>query len=465
MTALQRGAHQEIVFQATKGLKLLETLPPSPTRRTHELQLQTLRAQGFTATKSHTAEEVEQSLLRARELCTQAGDMPRLLILLLGLFHLYHGRGTMAPAKEYAEACLALATQQQYPPFFLGAHYALGVNALFRGQLTEAQTHLDQVGAGYESEQHKSLVRLYGFNPVVICRLFGAIALVLRGYPDQAARQIEQTLGLEHEMASSFTNVYAHCVAPLGSQCLRDAQATATQADAGVTLGTQKGFPVWIAFGTVLRGWGQFAQGVVTVGIAEMHTGLAAMQELGAKSQLPHYLTMLAAAVGTTGDSAQALQHADEALAEADRGGERFYEPEAWRVKGELLVQSSKPVLSQVEGFKVQSSKPALSPVEGAKGEDEAEGYFQKALEVARQQDAKLLELRAAMSLSRVWQQQGKTTEARDLLAPVFSGSPKALTRRICKTPRRCWRRSKRRSDEHSVIRQLRGLRECCEKL
>ena len=163
---------------------------------------------------------------------------------------------------------------------------------------------------------------------------------MLRGYPDQAARQIEQTLGLEHEMASSFTNVYAQCVAPLGSQCLRDAQAPATQADAGVTLGTQKGFPVWIAFGTVLRGWGQFAQGVVTAGIAKMHTGLAAMQELGAKSQLPHYLTMLAEAVGTTGDSAQALQHADEALAEAGRGGERFYEPEAWRVKGELILQS-----------------------------------------------------------------------------------------------------------------------------
>ena len=400
VTALQRGAHQEIMFQATKGLNLLETLPPSPknpTRLTHELQLQTLRAQGFMATKSHTAEEVEQSLLRARDLCKQAGDIPQQLVLLLGLFHLYQGRSTLEPARELAEACLALATQQDYPPFFVGAHYAMGVNALFRGQLAEAQPYLDQVGVGYESEQHKSMVRLYGFNPVVISRLFGAMALVLRGYPDQAAQQIEQTLGLEHEMTSSFTNVYAHCVAPLGLQYLRDAPATTTQADAGVTLGMQRGFPAWIAFGTVLRGWGQFAQGAVTAGIAEMHAGLAAMHELGAKSSLPHYLTMLAEAVGTTGDCAQALQHVDEALAAAERGGERAYESEAWRVKGEILVQSSMS--------NVQSS---------------SEGCFQKALEVAHQQDAKLLELRAATSLSRLWQQQGKTGEARELLAPVY---------------------------------------------
>lgn len=258
----------------------------------------------------------------------------------MGLFHLYHGRSSMASAKELAQDLLSLATRQADPSFFVGAHYALGVNALFRGKLAEAQSYLDRVGADYDSEQHKPLVLMYGFNPVVICRLFGAIARVLRGYPDQGRQLIEHTLSLDHEMTSAFTNVYAHCVAPLGYQCLRDPQATAMQADAGVALGTHKDFAVWIAFGTVLGGWGRFTQGRIAEGISEMQDGLVAMHEIGAKSQLPHYLTMLAEAIGGTGDSVQALQHAEDALAAAEQGGEHFYEPETWRAKGELLLQS-----------------------------------------------------------------------------------------------------------------------------
>lgn len=401
VNALQRSAHQEAVFHATKGLALVETLPPSPTRLAHELKLQTLCAQGFMATKSHTAPEVEHALLRARKLSEQAGDRPRALILLLGLFHLYHGRSAMEPAKACAEEYLALAAQQQQPAFLLGTHYMMGVNALYQGELASAQTHLDLVGAGYDSAQHQLLAQMYGFNPTIICRLFGAIALGVRGYPDQAARQIEDTLSLELAMTHPFTNVYAHCVAPLGSHCLRDTRALVMQVEAGIALGIQRGFSVWIAFGTVLRGWGQVAQGAVEAGIAEMRAGVASMRELGARSQWVHYMTMLAEAMGQTGDYTQALQHIAAALADVDRGGERFYEPEAWRVKGELILQS-----------KGERQKPTA--------QKEAETCFHKALEIARQQDAKLFELRTAVSLSRLWRLQGKKPEARALLTPLY---------------------------------------------
>jgi len=391
-TALRRGAHEELVLQANKGLALVETLPPGATRLAHELPLQTLRAQGYSATKSHTAPEVEHALQRARELSEEAGEVPFLLLILLGLFHVYHGRGAMMPAKECAEASLALATKED-PVFLFGAHYAMGVNALYRGRLGEAQKHFDQVESHYDSEQHQTLLLLYGFNPAVVCALFGAIALGLRGYPDQATRRIEHTLGLDREMEHPFTNVYAHSVAPLGYHCLRREHAMTTEVEAGVTLGTQQGFPIWIAFGTVLRGYGQVAQGALSTGLAEMQRGFASMEDLGAKSQWLHYKTMLAQAVAQTGDHRQALQHLDDALAAVDAGGERFYEPETWRVKGELLLQSSG---SQVEEC------------------------FQRALALARQQEAALFELRAATSLGRLWHQSGKTAEARDLLVPVY---------------------------------------------
>lgn len=195
--------------------------------------------------------------------------------------------------------------------------------------------------------------------------------------------------------------MFAHFVAAVGYQCLRDEQAVATQAEASSTLATQYGFPYWIAIGSILRGWSQGSQGDGLAGIAEIRKGLVATQELGLLVHRAHFLTLLAEAVGRTGDSAQALEVIKEAEAQTERSGERFYEAETWRVKGELTLQS-----------KVKSPRSKVG--------DEAEECFQKALAVARQQDAKSLELRAAMSLSRLWQQQGKTAEAWELLVPIY---------------------------------------------
>jgi predicted ATPase len=219
--------------------------------------------------------------------------------------------------------------------------------------------------------------------------------------------QIEHALDTARDLAHPYTRVVAHILAAVGWQFLRQEQAVARQAEAGVEMAMEQGFPFWVATGTVLRGWSQVSQGEVVESIQQMRTGLASMQELGAGVHRAHYLTLLAEAVGKTGDYAQALQLIEEALAEGDRSGERFYEAEAWRLKGELLLMTRAGERPQAKNWRGKAK--------------EAEGCFLQAMEIARRQQAKSLELRVTMSLARLWQRQGKKDEARQMLAEIYS--------------------------------------------
>ena len=168
-----------------------------------------------------------------------------------------------------------------------------------------------------------------------------------------------------------------------------------------MTCSIEQGFPFPLAWGTILRGWAVVKQRQGEEGIAQIHQGLAAYRATGSESARPYFLVLLAEALGKAGRTEEGLSALAEALALVDKTGERFYEAELYRLKGTLTLQSR--VLSpkfQVEG--------------------EAEEYFQKAIEVARRQQAKSLELRAVTSLSRLWQQQGKKEEAHALLAEIY---------------------------------------------
>ncbi len=398
--ALRRSTYQEAVLQATKGLALVETLPRSPARFSHELPLQTILVSGLMATKGHASQQLEQAFLRARDLCEQAGDVKQLLSVLLGLFRFSNTRGELQTAYEYAEACLALAGKEQNAEFLFDASYAAGTNAFYRGALMEAQSQIEQGLLPYDPEQHQTYVLKYGFNPYVSCLLYRAAALGLQGYQDQATRQIVQALETARELDHPYTLVIAHILAAVAFQLLRQEQAVVRQAEAGVKLATKQGFPFWVASGTVLHGWSQVAAGKNQHGIQQIKSGLASMQELGACNHRTHYLTLLAEAVRRTGDRPQALQLIEEALIEGDRSGERFYAAEAWRIKGEVLLMN--------DG---QREKGASAS---------AEACFSTARELARQQQARSLELRAATSLARLWQRQKKKVAARRMLAQTY---------------------------------------------
>ena len=248
----------------------------------------------------------------------------------------------------------------------------------------------------YDPQQHRSLAFLYGQDIAVICRAWGALALWLLGYPTQALERIHEALTLAREMAHLSSQAYALDWAAMLHRFRREVEAAQDQAAAAITLSTEQGFALYAAWGTIVRGWSLAEQGQGAEGTAQIHQGLAFSRAAGIQAVLPYHLALLAEAYGKAGQGEEGLRVLAEALTMVNNTGERNYEAELYRLKGELLLQ------------------------QGAESGNEAETCFRQALDIARHQEAKSLELRAAMSLSRLWQEQGKRVEACVLLAPIY---------------------------------------------
>ena len=236
----------------------------------------------------------------------------------------------------------------------------------------------------YDFQQHRSHTLLYGQDPGVVCRSFAAWALWVLGYPDQARQRIYEALTLAQELTHPFSLVYALTCAAIVHGFRREGPAIQKQAEEGMAVSREQGFPFWVTWGTILQGWALATQGQETVGITHIRQGIATYQATGTEVFGPTYLAVLAEAYGNMGQIGEGLSILAEARALVDRTGECWWEAELHRLKGELLL--------------------ALS----AEKHTEAETCFHQALDIARRQQAKSLELRAAMSLSRLWQQPGQ---------------------------------------------------------
>jgi len=393
--ALERSAHVEAISHLTKGLALLTSLPDTPERAQRELALQTTLGPAFMATRGYAAPEVEQAYSRARELCQQVGETPQLFPVVQGLWLFYFVHAVQI-AHELGEQLLTLAQRVQDASLLLEAHRALGATLFALGKLAQARSHLEQTIALYDPQQHRSLALLYGQDPKVTCLGYGAWALWLLGYPDQALPWSHEALRLARELTHPLSLARAFEWTAILHQFRQEEQAVQVYAEAAMTLSTDQGFVLYLMGGMILRGWALAAQGQGAEESAPMRQGLAGWHATGAELWRPYWLALLADASGKEGRVEEGLAVLDEALAVVANTGERFWEAELFRLKGALLLLRS------------------------AEHHAEAETYFHQALDVARRQEAKSLELRAAMSLARLWQQQGQRAEARELLAPIY---------------------------------------------
>jgi predicted ATPase len=401
--AVQRSANAEAISHLTAALELLKTLPDTPERTRQELLLQITLGPVLMAIKGNAAPEVERAYTRARDLCQQLGETPQLFPVLWGLWYVYFLRAEYQTAHGLAEQLLSVARRIQDRTLLLEAHYTLGATFFVLGEWVQAREHLEQSLALYDSQQHHSLAFMYGEqDPGVICQADIACLLWFLGYPDQALQKSHQALTLAQELSHPFSLAFALAFAALLHQYRREGRAVQERAEAAITLATEQGFPVWMAGGIFLRGWALAEQGQREEGMAQMRQGLAASRAIGVGLGRPHYLAQLAETYGKVGQAEEGLTLLAEGLALVDKTGERTDEAELYRLKGELtLAQSS-----------IQSLASSV--------QKETEDCFRKAIEIARQQQAKSLELRAAMSLSRLWQQQGKKAEARQMLAEIY---------------------------------------------
>jgi predicted ATPase len=404
--AAQRSAHQEAVGHFTKGMEVLQTLPATSERTHQDLQLHVALGVSLMAVKGRAAPEVERVYTRALALCQQVGDTPQLFAVLRGLFLFYLNRGSRQRAQELAEQLLRQAERQpEVAPRMLG-HYLLGQALFSRGAMGEAVRHFEQAIAAYNPQEHRQLAHVYGIDLGVITRSLGALVLWLCGYPDRALAQSQEawTLAQSQEawtLAQEVAHPLSQVLAQVWLACLhqfrQEAQAAHDRAAGSIALAAQQGFSaLYVAWGTVPLGWALTRQGQWAAGLGKLREGSEAALTTGSELWRPYFLALRAEAAGVAGqpeDGRRLLAEAQNVMARTD---ERFYEPEVSRLTGVLHL--------------------AQSPMAQA----EAEAHMGHALDNARHQEAKSLELRAAMSLSRLWQQQGKRDAARELLAPIY---------------------------------------------
>jgi predicted ATPase len=339
---------------------------------------------------------VEHAYARARELCAQLGDTPQLFPVLRGLMLYYLNRGDVQTATQLGEQVLRLAQAQPDPAPLLLAHYGLGSVLFWRGEPAAAQTHHTQALALYDPQAHRALAVRYGLDLGVGPHNYLAWELWQLGFPDQALQHSQAARTLAQEVAHPYSLAQALVVAATVHQWRHEVLAAHDQAAAAMTLAMEQGFAERLARGTVLHGWALAMQGQSEAGLAEMRQGLAAERATGSTVFQPYFLGLLAEAYGASGHPDAGLTALAEALAVTDTTEARVFAAELSRLKGAFLLQQAVPDTAQ------------------------AEACFQQALDVARQQQAKSWELRAATSLARLWQSQDKRQEASALLAPVY---------------------------------------------
>jgi class 3 adenylate cyclase/predicted ATPase len=394
--AAQRSAHVEAISHLTTGLEVLMTLPDTIERARQELEMLTTLGPVLMAVKGQSSPDTERAYARARDLCQKLGETPQLCPVLYGLFRFHMVRAELRTARELAEQFFTLAQRAQDPALLLEANRNLGQAMVWLGELVPGRAHLEQGMSLYDPQKHRSHAIVYGQDPDVLCRSFAAMSIWMLGYPDQSLQNVREALNLAQEFNHPFSLALALALVSTVHQFRREVQAVQEGAEAAIAVSTKHGFPQWLANGTILRGWALSARGDGAEGIALIHQGLAARQAADLKIQRSYFLCLLAEAYGRVGQPEEGLKVLVEALATVDNTGERYCEAELHRGKGELLLMQN--------GHKA----------------GEVEECFQRALETARRQQAKSLELRAAMSLSRLWQQQGKQEEAHERLAEIY---------------------------------------------
>jgi DNA-binding winged helix-turn-helix (wHTH) protein/predicted ATPase len=394
--AVQRSAHQEAMIHLTKGLELLATLPATLARAQQELDLRMALGSVLIATKGQAAPEVEQTYARARALCAQVGEMPQLFPTLRGLYRFYLGGGALQTAREFGEQLDRLAHRAADPTYRLAAHEVLGQTLFYLGEYAAAWTHFEQGIALTDSAAQLAMTPRYGEAPGVRCLAVAADTLWCLGYPAQAVQRSKEALALARAVAHPYSLAQAHQFAALLHHRRREVPMVQVQADTLLTLGTAQGFPLFVGYGTCWRGWALAMQSQGEAGLALLRQGMIAILATGQTLTLPVCLILLAEAAGHTGQVEAGLHLLAEALAACEASGRGDMLTEAYRLQGELLLRQGTPDVTR------------------------AEACFHQALAVARRRQAKSWELRAAMSLSRMWQQQGKRDEARELLAPIY---------------------------------------------
>ena len=394
--AAHRSANREAAGHFRKALELLKRLPENEERDGRELNLLIAFGPTLMATMASTAPEVASTYTRASELARKTGRSAELFPTLWGAHLVAAVAGDYGTADKLVAELFVIAQSLDDRDLLLQAHHAAFRGMKAAGDLASAQRHAEAVLAQYNPERHSSHALIYGAHDPGSCARMGvALMLLLRGFPDQSQRHAEQALTLARGLPHPPSLVHVLRLTGELHTIRRESIAAADLAANFLPLTVQHGSAVGKANATMLRGWARTKQGHITDGVEDVREGLRLWRQTGSKLDAPYRLGVAADALATAGHLDNAWLLLNEATGTAERLEERWFKAELHRMQGVLLLRG------------------------GSSGED-AEVCFQQALTVARAQDARLLELRAASSLARFWRDQGRCADACDLLSLIY---------------------------------------------
>jgi class 3 adenylate cyclase/predicted ATPase len=395
--AIERFANREGIASLKAALNLVGSLPQSTDTQRRELLALTTLGPALIATHGYNSAEVAATYSRAGELSQETGDSRQLFSVLFGQWLSGVVRGELRKGLATAHELFALARTLDDSCLLVAAHRAIGMTFFHLGDLPRARTHLENVIALYEPRMHRVLVALGSDDSAVGCLSYLSWTCWLLGYPEQASERSEQALALARRVVEPNSLALALVLNAMTRYLRREPELARERAEAAIGLAAEHGLPFWSAFGEVLRGWALAEQGASEERFAQMRRGLDSLRAISARLGLPPLVGLLADALGKFGRLEEAGATLDEAFEAAEHNEETWWNAELHRVRGELWLAA--PVNAAADG---------------------AEHCFRQAIDLARQQSAKSLELRAVTSLSRLLRSQGNCDEARQMLAEIY---------------------------------------------
>jgi len=403
--SVAKSAVIEASAQLRRGLGLLDRLPETRDRQQRELDIHVTLTAALMAGRGYADPEVAAALERANRLVTETAAVgtPLHFSVLYGLWISTHAAGAIPAALEHAANFLSSAQSQPSSSPLLVGHRALALSLIYSGDYPAGLAHFEAAASLYRPDEHRDSASRYGQDVGVSVFVQLSWALWHRGYPDQSARAADRALALSRQLGHAHTLAHAFFHAGVAAVFARDVATVHGCGNDCVALATEHGFALWAAQGQILQGWADAQRAEVTTGIARIRDGLAAAEATGTRVSAPLFLTLLAEALALAGKMEEGLVALDDALAQAADSGARGWDAEIHRLRGELTGRSLCP--------------------DPAKAEDS----FRTALAIAREQGTRGYELRAATSLARLWREQGRRGEGRDLLAPLYGSFTEGL--------------------------------------
>jgi class 3 adenylate cyclase/predicted ATPase len=397
--AVQRSANEEAIGHLMAGLEQLARLPETPERAQHELALQWLLGRASLASRGYGSPEAGRAFNRAGELCAAIGDESAIFPVLFGIWLFDLGAAEHSKAAATGAATVRRAERSKSAGARISGHVEAGVSGVYLGTLASARRHLEEGIGSYRALTEVEATRIayeYGVELGSPAYAYAAWGLWLLGYPDQALRLDDEALAIIARIRHPYTYSRARAWSSMLHAFRREWPIVEERAAAAIASAQEQELAMMVAVGQVMQGAARAMLEPRDESLTEIRDAMAAYRATGARFQRTHQLTLLAeaaAACGHPDDGVAALNEAAEFAAQTD---ERYIEAEIYRLRGNLLL------------------------AQHANGSAEAEPCYRKALKIAREQEARSLELRAACDLARLWGKRQERQKATDLLAPVY---------------------------------------------